>query len=63
MPKTGHTVEFDEAEIRNMVADAANKELKKPSNGEINAQGRHIEFMIVEGKLVGARVTVGQLAK
>lgn len=63
MPKTGHIVEFDETEIRNMVAGAADKELKKPSNGEVNAQGRHIEFEIVDGKLVGARVTVGQLAK
>lgn len=63
MPKTGHTVEFDETELRNMVADAADRELKKTSNGNVNAQGRHIEFQIVDGKLVGARVTAGQLAK
>lgn len=58
MPQVATTVRYSVEEIRNMIGDAANKQLKKDAP-ESNSQGRQITFDIKDGELKGAVVAVG----
>lgn len=59
MPQVATTVRFTAEEVRNLVSDAANKQLKKEIPEGTNAQGKQITFDVANGELIGAVVTVG----